>query len=147
MMSARQMNVRYIYITYFRVTEIDVVMYLLMIPPPLQLYIQLQLRLLVCRKKKEIIFFQDIGESTNFDLKLTKDGISPKLLWQCLSKRIQEKQFFITSGCLVSADQPIINYKRRLRRKLTKTPDFSQILICRSIDRSMYMQLYSFVRR
>ena len=33
-MSARQMNVHYIYITYFRVTEIEVVMYLLMIPPP-----------------------------------------------------------------------------------------------------------------
>ena len=33
-MSARQMNVHYIYITHFRVTEIEVVMYLLMIPPP-----------------------------------------------------------------------------------------------------------------
>ena len=32
-MSARQMNVHYIYITYFRVTEIEVVMYLVMIPP------------------------------------------------------------------------------------------------------------------
>ena len=33
MMSARQRDVHYIYITYFRVTEIEVVMYLLMIPP------------------------------------------------------------------------------------------------------------------
>ena len=33
-MSARQMNVHYIYITYLGVTEIEVVMYLLMIPPP-----------------------------------------------------------------------------------------------------------------
>ena len=59
----------------------------------------------------------------------------------------RKSNFFITFGCLVSGDQPIINYKSRLRRKLTKTPDFSQILICHSIDRSMYMQLYSFVRR
>ena len=29
--------------------------------------------------------------------------------------------FFITFGCLVSADQPRINYKRRLKRKLTQT--------------------------
>ena len=101
----------------------------------------------VCRKNKEINFLQDIGDSTSFDLKLSKDGTSPKLLWQCLSKRIQKSKFFITFGCLVSGDQPIINYKSRLRRKLTKTPDFSQILICHSIDRSMYMQLYSFVRR
>ena len=33
-MSARQMNVHYIYITYVRVTEIEVVMYLKMILPP-----------------------------------------------------------------------------------------------------------------
>ena len=33
-MSARQMNVYYIYITYFRVTEIEAVMHLLLIPPP-----------------------------------------------------------------------------------------------------------------
>ena len=32
-MSARQMDVHYIYITYFRVTEIEVVKYLLIIPP------------------------------------------------------------------------------------------------------------------
>ena len=72
--------------TYFRVTEIDVVIYLLMIPPPQLAAAKAAAALLwavakaFSRKKKEIIFFQDIGESTNFDLKLTKDGISLKLL-------------------------------------------------------------------
>ena len=32
--SSRQMNIHYIYITYVRVTETKVVMYLYMIPPP-----------------------------------------------------------------------------------------------------------------
>ena len=41
----------------------------------------------------------------------------------------EKATFFITFGCLVSADQPTINYKSRLQRKLTQTLDFSQILI------------------
>ena len=47
--------------------------------------------------------------------------------------RAGKATFFITFGCLVSADQPTINYKSRLRRKLTQTLDFSQILMCHSI--------------
>ena len=35
--------------------------------------------------------------------------------------RAGKATFFITFGCLVSADQPTINYKGRLRRKLTQT--------------------------
>ena len=30
----------------------------------------------VCLKNKEINFFQDIGDSTSFDLELAQDGIS-----------------------------------------------------------------------
>ena len=59
----------------------------------------------------------------------------------------RKSNFFITFGYLVFADQSVINYKSRSRRKLTKTTDFSQILICHSIDRSMHMQQYSFVSR
>ena len=35
--------------------------------------------------------------------------------------RAGKATFFITFGRLVSADQPTINYKGRLRRKLTQT--------------------------
>ena len=45
-----------------------------------------------------------------------------KLLSQCYKKRVQESNFCITFGYLVSADQAAINCnKPRLRRKLTQT--------------------------
>ena len=100
----------------------------------------------VCRKNKEINFFQDIGDSTSFDLELAKDGINDD---QIIMAVLQETHtgkatFFITFGCLVSADQPAINYKSRLRRKLTQILDFSQIPICHSKGLCI---MYSFERR
>ena len=41
----------------------------------------------------------------------------------------RKHNFFITFDCLVSVDQPTINYKSRLRRNLTQTLHFSQMLI------------------
>ena len=46
-MSARQMNVHYIYITYVKVTEIDVVMYLSMILPQQLVIVNTQLSILI----------------------------------------------------------------------------------------------------
>ena len=45
-------------------------------PKNIILLLAVALRLLVCRKNKEINFFQDIGDSTSFDFKLTEDGIN-----------------------------------------------------------------------
>ena len=98
-------------------------------------YFQLQLRLSVSCKNKEINFSQDIGDSTSFDLlKLTKDGINDGQITMAVSQETHiGNNFLITFGCLVSADQPTINYKSRLMRKLTQNHDFSRILICHSI--------------
>ena len=39
----------------------------------------------------------------------------------------RKNHFFITFGCLVSADQPTINYNRRLRRKLAQALIFPKL--------------------
>ena len=102
-------------------------------PKNIILLLAVALRLLVCRKNKEINFFQDIGDSTSFDLEITKDSINndDQIIGSVTytGNAYRKSNFFITFGCLVSADQPTINYKSRLQRKLTQTLDFSQILI------------------
>ena len=102
----------------------------------------------VCRKNKEINFFQDIGDSTSLDLELAKDGINdtklPNYYGSITGNAYRKSNFFITFGCLVSADQPTINYKSRLRRKLAQTLDFSQIPICQSKGLCI---MYSFERK
>ena len=71
---------------------------------------------------KEINFFQGIGGSTSFDLELTEDGINnDQIIMVVLQETHTGKAIFITFGCLVSADKPTINYKGRLKRKLTQT--------------------------
>ena len=107
-----------------RVTEIEVVIYLQMIPPTqLVSWLVAVNWLSICCKNKEINFFQDIGDTTSFDLELvTKDCINnDQIIMAVLQETRRKSNFFITFGCLVSADQPTINYKGRLRRKLTQT--------------------------
>ena len=60
---------------------------------------------------KEINFFQDIGDSTSFDLeRVTKDGIyNDETIMAVLQETRRKSNFFITFGCLVSPDQPTIN--------------------------------------
>ena len=95
-----------------------------MIPPtPLASWLVAVNWLSICCKNKEINFFQDIGDTTSFDLELvTKDCINnDQIIMAVLQETRRKSNFFITFGCLVSADQPTINYKGRLRRKLTQT--------------------------
>ena len=72
-------------------------------------------------------------------------SIMTKLLWQCYTGNAYRKSnFFITLGCLVSEDQPTINYKSSLRRILTQTLDFSQILMSYDIRHSIGLCICSY---
>ena len=83
-----------------------------MIPPtPLASWLVAVNWLSICCKNKEINFFQDIGDTTSFDLELvTKDCINnDQIIMAVLQETRRKSNFFITFGCLVSADQPTKN--------------------------------------
>ena len=65
----------------------------------------------ICCNNKEINFFQDIGDSASFDLeRVTKDDIiNDQIMMAVLQETLRKSNFFITFGCLVSADQPTVN--------------------------------------
>ena len=71
------------------------------------------LRLSICCKNKEIIFFQDTGDSTSFDLeRVTKDRINnDQIIMAVLQETHKKSNIFITFGSLVSVHQPTINHK------------------------------------
>ena len=96
----------------------------------------------ICCKNKEINFFQDIGDTTSFDLELvTKDCINnDQIIMAVLQETRRKSNFFITFGCLVSADQPTINYKGRLRRKLTQTLIFPKSSVYVSVANGFAME-------
>ena len=59
------------------------------------------------------------------------------VLQDCRKRIYRKSNFLITFDYLVSADPPTINYKSRLRTKLTQTLDFSQIPISHIAHRFM----------
>ena len=70
---------------------------------------------------KEISFFQDIAGSTSFELELTKDSVNnDQIIMAALQETSTEQATFLLL-LAVWYLQPTINYKGRLRRKLTQT--------------------------